>query len=129
MRPLPVLEDTLDYLLSLSDSTEYPFHVVHDFIFDRTRSIRQDLSMQNIVNDKAICMYEKMVCLSWRKPFNCLPVLHPCRISHSTLAYSFSKHDFSLTKTLAFFFSKPFQSMLLCKKFIYLIIDMKKLFS
>ncbi|XP_059434040.1 SAC3 family protein C isoform X1 [Corylus avellana] len=61
MRPLPVLEDTLDYLLSLSDSTEYPFQVVHDFIFDRTRSIRQDLSMQNIVNDKAIYMYEKMV--------------------------------------------------------------------
>ncbi|XP_059434041.1 SAC3 family protein C isoform X2 [Corylus avellana] len=60
MRPLPVLEDTLDYLLSLSDSTEYPFQVVHDFIFDRTRSIRQDLSMQNIVNDKAIYMYEKM---------------------------------------------------------------------
>ena len=40
---------------------EHPFEVVHDFIFDRTRSIRQDLSMQNIVNDQTIHMYEEMV--------------------------------------------------------------------
>ncbi|KAB1226452.1 Germinal-center associated nuclear protein [Morella rubra] len=61
VRPLPVLEDTLDHLLRLLDSTQHPFHVVHDFIFDRTRSIRQDLSMQRIVNEKALYMYEKMV--------------------------------------------------------------------
>ncbi|XVF82583.1 hypothetical protein PTKIN_Ptkin16aG0061300 [Pterospermum kingtungense] len=61
VRPLSVLEDTLNYLLNLLDSSEHPFEVVHDFIFDRTRSIRQDLSMQNIVNDRAIHMYEKMV--------------------------------------------------------------------
>ncbi|KAG6787802.1 hypothetical protein POTOM_003847 [Populus tomentosa] len=61
VRPLPVLEDTLAYLLNLLDSTDHPFEVVHDFIFDRTRSIRQDLSMQNIVDDKSIYMYEKMV--------------------------------------------------------------------
>lgn len=61
VRPLSVLEDTLDYLLNLLDSSDLPFEVVHDFIFDRTRSIRQDLSMQNIVNDRAIHMYEKMV--------------------------------------------------------------------
>ncbi|MBA0598479.1 hypothetical protein Gorai_008241, partial [Gossypium raimondii] len=60
VRPLAVLEDTLNYLLNLLDSSEHPFEVVHDFIFDRTRSIRQDLSMQHIVNDRAICMYEKM---------------------------------------------------------------------
>jgi hypothetical protein len=61
VRPLPVLEYTLAYLLNLLDSTDHPFEVVHDFIFDRTRSIRQDLSMQNIVDDKSIYMYEKMV--------------------------------------------------------------------
>ncbi|KAK2354251.1 SAC3/GANP/Nin1/mts3/eIF-3 p25 family [Trifolium repens] len=61
MRPLNVLEDTLNYLLGLVDSKEHPFEVVHDFIFDRTRSIRQDLTMQNIVNKKAIYMYEGMV--------------------------------------------------------------------
>lgn len=61
MRPLTVLEDTLNYLLSLMESKEHPFEVVHDFVFDRTRSIRQDLTMQNIVNKKAIYMYEGMV--------------------------------------------------------------------
>ncbi|KAL6328033.1 hypothetical protein AAG906_033300 [Vitis piasezkii] len=61
VRPLPVLEETLNYLLNLLDATEHPFEVVHDFVFDRTRSIRQDLSMQNIVNDQTIHMYEEMV--------------------------------------------------------------------
>ncbi|GMI72508.1 yeast Sac3 homolog C [Hibiscus trionum] len=61
VRPLAVLEDTLNYLLNILDSSEHPFEVIHDFIFDRTRSIRQDLSMQNIVNERAIHMYEKMV--------------------------------------------------------------------
>ncbi|KAM7262433.1 hypothetical protein ACFE04_000116 [Oxalis oulophora] len=61
VRPLSVLEDTLNYLLNLLDSSVLPFEVIHDFIFDRTRSIRQDLGMQNIANLRAICMYEKMV--------------------------------------------------------------------
>ncbi|XP_042479963.1 SAC3 family protein C isoform X4 [Macadamia integrifolia] len=60
VRTLPVLKETLHYLLNLLDSSEQPFEVVHDFVFDRTRSIRQDLSMQNIVNDEAIHMYEEM---------------------------------------------------------------------
>ncbi|KAL6538254.1 hypothetical protein OROGR_012242 [Orobanche gracilis] len=61
VRPVPVLEDTLSYLLNLLHSSDHPFDVVHDFIFDRTRSIRQDLSMLNIVTDQVICMYERMV--------------------------------------------------------------------
>ncbi|KAI4323626.1 hypothetical protein L6164_023218 [Bauhinia variegata] len=61
VRPLPVLEDTVKHLLSLLDANEHPFEVVHDFVFDRTRSVRQDLSMQNIVNEKAIYLYEEMV--------------------------------------------------------------------
>ncbi|KNA13779.1 hypothetical protein SOVF_113720 isoform B [Spinacia oleracea] len=61
IRPLSVLEDTLDYLMKLLDSSDRSFLVLHDFIFDRTRSIRQDLSMQIINNDQVICMYEKMV--------------------------------------------------------------------
>ncbi|XP_042014187.1 SAC3 family protein C-like isoform X1 [Salvia splendens] len=61
VRPVPVLEDTLNYLLDLLHSSGHPFDVVHDFIFDRTRSIRQDLSMQNIVSDQVIHMYERMV--------------------------------------------------------------------
>ncbi|KAL0375606.1 UNVERIFIED_CONTAM: SAC3 family protein C [Sesamum calycinum] len=61
VRPVPVLEDTLNYLLNLLHSSDQSFAVVHDFIFDRTRSIRQDLSMQNAVSDQVIHMYERMV--------------------------------------------------------------------
>ncbi|KAJ1297124.1 hypothetical protein BS78_01G354000 [Paspalum vaginatum] len=61
IRPLPVLRETMDYLLRLLDSSEHPFETIHDFIFDRTRSIRQDLSMQNIVNDQAVLIYEDVV--------------------------------------------------------------------
>ena len=43
------------------ESKEHSFEEVHDFLFDRTRSIRQDITMQNIVNNKAIYMYEGMV--------------------------------------------------------------------
>ena len=51
----------MDYLLHLLNSSEYPFEIVHDFIFDRTRSVRQDLSIQNLVNDQAIGIYEDVV--------------------------------------------------------------------
>ncbi|XP_028802672.1 SAC3 family protein C isoform X2 [Neltuma alba] len=61
VRPLPVLEDTLNYLLNLLDSNKHPFEVVHDFVFDRTRSVRQDLTIQSVVNERVISMYEKMV--------------------------------------------------------------------
>lgn len=61
VRPIPVLEDTLNYLLNLLHSSDRPFGMVHEFVFDRTRSIRQDLSMQNAVSDRVIHMYERMV--------------------------------------------------------------------
>ncbi|XP_062211287.1 SAC3 family protein C [Phragmites australis] len=61
IRPLPVLRETMDYLLHILDSSELPYEAIHDFIFDRTRSIRQDLSMQNIVNGQAIQIYEDVV--------------------------------------------------------------------
>ncbi|XP_023765076.1 SAC3 family protein C [Lactuca sativa] len=62
LRPLQVLEDTLNYLLTIFESKEHPFEAIHDFIFDRTRSIRQDLSMQNIITgDQAVSMYERIV--------------------------------------------------------------------
>ncbi|KAK1292421.1 hypothetical protein QJS10_CPB17g01753 [Acorus calamus] len=60
IRPLPVLQDTLRYLFRLLETSGYQFEMVHDFIFDRMRSIRQDLSLQHIVNDQAIQMYEEM---------------------------------------------------------------------
>ncbi|KAL8232249.1 hypothetical protein R6Q57_002027 [Mikania cordata] len=62
LRPIFVLEDTLNHLLNIFRSKGYPFDVIHDFIFDRTRSIRQDLSMQGIMTgDQAIGIYERIV--------------------------------------------------------------------
>ncbi|RXI05125.1 hypothetical protein DVH24_006382 [Malus domestica] len=98
VRPLPVLEDTLNYLLNLFDSREYPFEVVHDFLFDRTRSIRQDLSMQNVVNDKVIHMYEKMVkfhIISLRK-------LRGCRSQNTSSTHYLNMEQLAKTLTSLF---------------------------
>ncbi|XP_073144135.1 SAC3 family protein C isoform X2 [Henckelia pumila] len=75
MRPVLVLEDTLNYLLNLLNSSECPFEVIHDFIFDRTRCIRQDLSMQNAMGDQVIHMYERMDSESLSLWFRHLPAL------------------------------------------------------
>lgn len=105
VRPLPVLEETLNYLLSLPDSTEHPFEVIHDFVFDRTRSVRQDLIMQNIVNDKAINMFEKIV----RKLVNLLFILSLTNIIFSTyLRISYEQSSFQIEMGwLQLHFSSP----------------------
>lgn len=61
IRPLTVLWNTMKYLVKLVDSSEHGFEVVHEFVFDRTRAIRQDLTIQNIINHQAIVMHEQMV--------------------------------------------------------------------
>lgn len=61
VRPLRILWSTLQYLLNLLNETEFPFDVVHNFLFDRTRAIRQELGMQRIANSQAINMYEEIV--------------------------------------------------------------------
>ncbi|MCO5557919.1 hypothetical protein L7F22_011492 [Adiantum nelumboides] len=61
VRPLCILWSTLQYLLNLLDDTEFSFDFVHNFLFDRTRAIRQELGMQRIANSQAINMYEEIV--------------------------------------------------------------------
>ncbi|KAI5083012.1 hypothetical protein GOP47_0002755 [Adiantum capillus-veneris] len=61
VRPLRILWSTLQYLLNLLDDTEFAFDVIHNFLFDRTRAIRQELGMQRIANSQAINMYEEIV--------------------------------------------------------------------
>ncbi|KAG9454782.1 hypothetical protein H6P81_007686 [Aristolochia fimbriata] len=61
IRPQLVLKTTLKYLMDFLDSSVYPYEMIHDFVFDRTRSIRQDITVQNIKNNDAIHMYEDMV--------------------------------------------------------------------
>ncbi|KAG9445057.1 hypothetical protein H6P81_016397 [Aristolochia fimbriata] len=61
IRPQDFFKTTLKYLIDFLDSSVHPYEVVHDFVFDKTRSIRQDITLQNIKNDDAIHMYEDMV--------------------------------------------------------------------
>lgn len=70
VRPLPVLWRTLKYLLHMLDRRDCTFEVVHSFLFDRTRAIRQELGMQCIANSQAVTMFEEIV--SWCFPFKLL---------------------------------------------------------
>ncbi|KAL2622389.1 hypothetical protein R1flu_002594 [Riccia fluitans] len=61
IRPLPVLWRTLQYLLGLLDDPEFSFDIVHNFLFDRTRAIRQELGMQRIRDLQSVTIHEEVV--------------------------------------------------------------------
>ncbi|KAK9122598.1 hypothetical protein Sjap_012200 [Stephania japonica] len=121
VRPLQVLQGTLTYLLNLfNNSSEYPFEVVHDFIFDRTRAIRQDLSMQNVVDDQAVCMHEEMVkfhIISHYRLSRCIDNPHASSLRHLNMEqllksltslydlYEANQKSSSVTKNKAEFYS------------------------
>ncbi|XP_044964628.1 SAC3 family protein B isoform X1 [Hordeum vulgare subsp. vulgare] len=62
IRPLPVLQKTMSYLLSLLDHTyDDSFLGLYNFLWDRMRAIRMDLRMQHFYNQEAISMLEQMI--------------------------------------------------------------------
>ncbi|XP_048555029.1 SAC3 family protein B isoform X2 [Triticum urartu] len=62
IRPLPVLQKTMSYLLSLLDHTyDDSFLGLYNFLWDRMRAIRMDLRMQHFFNQEAISMLEQMI--------------------------------------------------------------------
>lgn len=62
IRPLPVLQITVDYLLNLLDQPyDDSFLSIYNFLWDRMRAVRLDLRMQHIFNQEAITMLEQMV--------------------------------------------------------------------
>ena len=62
IRPMPVLQETIDYLLNLLDQPYNDrFLGTYNFLWDRMRAIRMDLRMQHIFNQDAITMLEQMV--------------------------------------------------------------------
>lgn len=62
IRPLPVLQMTMDHLLGLINR-DYGEELlsIHSFLWDRMRAVRMDLRMQHIFNREAITMHEQMV--------------------------------------------------------------------
>lgn len=62
IRPLPILQKTMDYLLGLLDQPyDDRFLGLYNFLWDRMRAIRMDLRMQHIFNLEAITMLEQMI--------------------------------------------------------------------
>ncbi|XP_010242537.1 PREDICTED: SAC3 family protein B isoform X2 [Nelumbo nucifera] len=62
IRPMPVLQKTVDYLLALLDQHyDDRFLGMYNFLWDRMRAIRMDLRMQHIFNRGAITMLEQMI--------------------------------------------------------------------
>ncbi|KAK9139527.1 hypothetical protein Scep_009208 [Stephania cephalantha] len=62
IRPMPVLQKTMDYLLALLDQPyDDSFLGMYNFLWDRMRAIRMDLRMQHIFNHDAVTMLEQMI--------------------------------------------------------------------
>ncbi|XP_051126724.1 SAC3 family protein B [Andrographis paniculata] len=62
IRPMPILQKTMDYLLNLlSEPYGDRFLGLYNFLWDRMRAIRMDLRMQHIFNLEAITMLEQMI--------------------------------------------------------------------
>ncbi|CAM8921351.1 unnamed protein product [Rhodiola kirilowii] len=62
IRPMPILEKTIQYLLSLLNTPyDDKFLGMYNFLWDRMRAIRMDLRMQHIFDQGAITMLEQMI--------------------------------------------------------------------
>ncbi|KAG2272957.1 hypothetical protein Bca52824_067512 [Brassica carinata] len=62
IRPMPILQNTMGYLLSLLDRPyNENFIGMYNFLWDRMRAIRMDLRMQHIFNREAITLLEQMI--------------------------------------------------------------------
>lgn len=62
IRPMPILQKSMDYLLNLLDGPyDDRFLGLYNFLWDRMRAIRMDLRMQHIFNIEAIRLLEQMV--------------------------------------------------------------------
>ncbi|WBW75053.1 TREX2 complex subunit Sac3 [Schizosaccharomyces osmophilus] len=60
VRPPPVLKKSLDYLIDKIVCGLYPLDSTHFFVRDRTRSIRQDFTLQNNRGLEAVACHERI---------------------------------------------------------------------
>lgn len=61
VRPPPVLVRTMEYLKGICNSTNAEFVDIHNFVRDRTRSLRQDFTFQGVRDDSYIRIHEESV--------------------------------------------------------------------
>ena len=96
VRTMSALQRTMLHLRGLMDQSDVPFGVLHKFLWDRHRSVRQDLNVQHIkVNwcGNSFCCgcgiarihvwRVDAILIAWRivaLPYACLAVCLPCRM-------------------------------------------------
>ncbi|CAN8077247.1 unnamed protein product [Agarophyton chilense] len=61
VRPPSVLARTMDHLKQICNSKHAEFYEVHNFVRDRTRSIRQDFTLQGLQDECCIKIHEESV--------------------------------------------------------------------
>ncbi|XP_026501550.1 germinal-center associated nuclear protein isoform X1 [Vanessa tameamea] len=62
LRPYPVLFDTIHYLLiKVSNRSDVPMSVLYDFLNDRLRAVRQDMTIQRLPPEECIVLLEPMI--------------------------------------------------------------------
>lgn len=61
VRPPAVLLTTMNHLMKICDSVDAKFADVHNFVRDRTRSLRQDFTLQGVRNESCIKIHEESV--------------------------------------------------------------------
>lgn len=74
VRPPHILEKSLEYLIGVILSSEDSLELVHGFVRDRTRSIRQDFTVQNERGATAILCHEIIA------RFHILSLHHLCQM-------------------------------------------------
>ncbi|XP_052737841.1 SAC3 domain-containing protein 1 [Bicyclus anynana] len=62
LRPFGVLSDTVHYLLlELSNRTDVKMSVLYDFLDDRLRAVRQDMTIQRLPPEQCVILLEPMI--------------------------------------------------------------------
>lgn len=61
VRPVPVLQRTVNHLFTVLDSPRAKFEEIYSFFFDRSRSIRQELAVQRIHGKAAIDLCKPII--------------------------------------------------------------------
>ncbi|KPJ07999.1 80 kDa MCM3-associated protein [Papilio machaon] len=62
LRPFPVLKETIHYLLlRVTKRTDVTVSCIYDFINDRLRAIRQDMTVQRLAPDECMQLLEPMI--------------------------------------------------------------------
>lgn len=59
LRPPDVLLDALHYLIAcVLTRTDYPWHVIYEFVVDRIKAIRQDITFQELSGPETVDIYQ-----------------------------------------------------------------------